>query len=226
MGEEAKNNLQTLIIKIVIIILTATILCIAYAMVGNVQRKRNIFAHVEKEKQALISEYIVYGNHLNFKGNLNIDNYNIKNLSLYFSTINEENEKNVDLKYQKIENGVEFSTSELINEGIDLEKIESNEYYVFVKVDFEDGTYKYYSMKNETQYKGTERENIEYYTITKNGSNNKIDIKFEEYTEKEKSLEYMDIDVNKTELPEDVYDIVIDPGHRRRRSRSTVSVDI
>ena len=132
----------------------------------------------------------------------------------------------MDWKYQKIENGVEFSTSELINEGIDLEKIESNEYYVFVKVDFEDGTYKYYSMKNETQYKGTERENIEYYTITKNGSNNKIDIKFEEYTEKEKSLEYMDIDVNKTELPEDVYDIVIDPGHRRRRSRSTVSVDI
>jgi len=219
MGQENKNsNIKTLVVRIVLIIITATVLCIAYSIVDKVETKRNVFANVEKENAVLLSEYIVYGNHFNFKGSLNIDNSDIKNVSLYFCTVNEENERYIDLKYQNTLNGIEFSTSELINEGIDLEQIEENEYYIFVKVEFEDNTYKYYSMKNATNYKSTEKENIEYYTITRNGTNNKIDIKFKE----EKELEYMHISVKKTNLPENVYDVVIDPGHRGKGPWSTI----
>lgn len=219
MGKKNKNsNIKNLIVRIILIILTATVLCIAYSIIDRVETKRNVFANVEKENAVLLSEYIVYGNHFNLKGSLNIDNSNIKNVSLYFCTVNEENDRYIDLKYQNTLNGIEFFTSELINEGIDLEQIEENEYYIFVKVEFEDNTYKYYSMENVTKYKSTEKENIEYYTITRNKTNNKIDIKFGE----EKGIEYMYINVKKTNLPENVYDVVIDPGHRWKRYRGTI----
>ena len=103
----------------------------------------------------------------------------------------------------RIDNGIEFYTSELINEGIDLEQINVNEYYAILKVDYNNLETKYYSIKNETEYP-----NIEYYTITKNRKNNKIDITFGR-----KQYDYMILKVKETSLPDDVYDIVIDAGH-------------
>ena len=51
---------------------------------------------------------------------------------------------------------------------------------------------------------------ITYYTITKNNCNNKLDIHFSSLNE----LPVMKIDVSKIEnLPENIYDIAIDPGH-------------
>ena len=63
----------------------------------------------------------------------------------------------------------------------------------------------YYSLSNNTDFNNTT-----YYTITKNGSNNKIDIGFDKYDD----IPYMTINVSEaSELPENVYDVVIDPGH-------------
>lgn len=61
---------------------------------------------------------------------------------------------------------------------------------------------------NKTKYN-----NIEYYTITKNNTNKKIDINFDMYVGEEKTANYMAMEVKNSKLPKDVYDIVIDPGH-------------
>ena len=55
--------------------------------------------------------------------------------------------------------------------------------------------------------------NIEYYTITGQNGNNKVDIKFDEKVFENMEYDYLAINVANAELPEDVYDIVIDAGH-------------
>lgn len=67
---------------------------------------------------------------------------------------------------------------------------------------------KRYTIQNNTKY-----DEIVYYTITKNNSNHRIDIKFDNYNKDERNIKYMALEVKKSRLPKDVYDIVIDPGH-------------
>lgn len=111
----------------------------------------------------------------------------------------------MDLSYNYLDNILAFSTSDKLNESIDLERLTENDYYVFLKVTFSNGDIKYYSFNNSTEYN-----DITYYSITKNHSNNKIGIAFNTYNE----IPYLSLSVNKVDtLPDDVYDIAIDPGH-------------
>ena len=108
-----------------------------------------------------------------------------------------------DFKYS--DNSISFSTSDEINSGIDLENFDIGHYYILLKATYSNSDVKYYSLVNSSEYK-----DITYYTITKNNSNKKIDISFEKYND----IPYMSINVSKiNSLPEDVYDIAIDPGH-------------
>ncbi len=110
---------------------------------------------------------------------------------------------NSDFNYS--DNIISFSTSSEINRGIDLENLALNDYYLLLKVTYSNSDIKYYSLANRSEYG-----NITYYTITKNHSNHKIDISFGQY----QNIPYMSINVTQAnELPEDVYDIAIDPGH-------------
>ena len=103
------------------------------------------------------------------------------------------------------DNTLSFSTSSEINNGIDLEKLVLNNYYLLLKVTYSNSDIKFYSLINSSPHS-----DITYYTITKNSSNNKIYISFDKYNE----IQYMYINVSKAQgLPEDVYDIAIDPGH-------------
>ena len=102
-------------------------------------------------------------------------------------------------------NTISFSSTEKINEGLDLETIPINEYYIFIKLTFSNSDIKYYSLKNASSYS-----DLTYYTITKNNSNNKIDIYFNQYND----IPYMNLSVKEVDsLPEDIYDFAIDPGH-------------
>lgn len=190
----------TLIILFIVLIYIYTILLSKY----KETRTRNIFSNLE-ETEAYLTEYIVYGTHLRIKGNLSIDNENIQSVSLCLQTINEKDIEK-ELKYINADNGIEFYTSELINEGIDLEQISVNEYYAIIKVKYLNNKAKYYSIKNDTEYPS-----IEYYTITKNGKNNKIDILFGKNI-----YDFMMLTVKNAYLPSNVYDIVIDAGHGGR----------
>ena len=194
-------------IKIGIALAVLVVLCILYSIIYRVNSVRDIFSDIQNE-EAKLTEYIVYGTHLNLKGTVEIGETEVKDVDIYFRTINEENELIVDTKYEVNEGKISFSTSDLINEGIDLEALKSNTYYAFVRVQMANDKYKYYTIDNETDYK-----DVEYYTITRNGKNNRVYINFEKYNLEQREIDYMYIGVNYEKAPDNVYDVVIDPGH-------------
>ena len=86
-----------------------------------------------------------------------------------------------------------------------MENLQIDNYYILLKVTYSNSDVKYYSLTNSSTYN-----DITYYTITKNNSNNKLNIHFSNLND----TPFMKIDVSKIEnLPENVYDIAIDPGH-------------
>ena len=111
----------------------------------------------------------------------------------------------IKANYNYLDNTVAFSSSSEINSGIDLENLSINEYFLLLKVTYSNSDVKYYSFSNSSQYN-----NITYYTISKENSNNQINIDFNTYN----GVSYMSINVSKVNsLPENVYDIAIDAGH-------------
>lgn len=177
-GKKKKSVVGKIILRMVLVLI---IVLIAYAVyeemnkVNNKEEVKDIFEGVEVSKQVKVSEYIVYGPHLNIKGSLDIESSNVKTVKLVLKTADEESTREINVKHKTKGSGIEFSISELINEGIDLESLSENTYYLFLKVKYLDETEKYYSLKNNANYENKE---VEYYTITKNGKNNKVDIKF------------------------------------------------
>ena len=166
-----------------------------------------IFEKITPNSYAKVNKYIVYGTHLNIEGEIEIPKVSGITISKIGMVIKnyDNKQENIELNYKYKDGILSFSTIKNINEGIDLENIEEDKYYVFVKILLSNNEERIYSLINNTEY-----ENIEYYTITKNESNKFIDIKFNEYN----GRKYMGIEVSKCEaLPENVYDIVIDPGH-------------
>ncbi|NCC86904.1 MAG: N-acetylmuramoyl-L-alanine amidase [Clostridia bacterium] len=155
-----------------------------------------------------ISKYYVYGTNFNIEGEFKLQNQsNVQNISLSLRT-DKGKETEYDLKYEVVENSILFKVSDKINGGIYLDDLTQGDYYLLIKVAYDDEKIEYYSMKNNTQYS-----KIEYYTITKNDSNNSVNIGFDNYNNKDKECSYLKVDVEKCELPKDVYDIAIDAGH-------------
>ena len=116
-----------------------------------------------------INNYSIFGTHLNIDGCIN---NKLNNPTLILKNKNEE----IILKsnfYQDNENTC-FYISKNNNDGIYLDDLKHGDYILLVKDDNV-----YYTLKNNTDYK-----DLEYYTITKNNSNNKINIKFKEYENK------------------------------------------
>ena len=195
--------LAFIILVIVIIILINNNSKKGATVSADLDFKSEIFNDIGSSA-AKISEYIVYGTHLNLEGTLNISNSSIDNVKLILKSKDNE-DISILTKYTIEDSTLEFTTGENINEGIDLESFNISSYYLLLKIMYSNGQEKYYSLSNNTEY-----ENVEYYTITKNSENNKVYINFNEYN----SIPYLNIHVSKAEqLPDDVYDVVIDPGH-------------
>ena len=145
-----------------------------------------------QEETINIDELYVYGTHLNLHGNtvhgdglqLVLYNGEFKEISI---NINDD----------------EFNLSDKVNDGLYLEDIARGDYYLFLRTketsDDDKVNYKYYALKNNTDYKETT-----YYTFS--STNNKIIINSEE------SYPTMMMHV-KENTDDNVYDIVIDPGH-------------
>lgn len=145
-----------------------------------------------EEEMVNVDSLTIYGTHLNMHGNLvNDDNLD---LVLY-------NGEFKNYKINTVSDG--FNLSEYINYGMYLETIPVGTYYLYLrsshKNDNDKDVYKYYGLKNTTDYKETT-----YYTFSYNG--NKIVIDSDE--------EYNTIKFAVTENNDnDIYDVVIDPGH-------------
>ena len=211
-----KKNLK-IILNIVLIVSIMVLLAFIYSRkLSNEEIVKkdileDLYNDVVPDEFAYLNLYTIYGNHLNVNGVLdNKDNLEVKNMKIILKDY-EEKSIEYDLNYDFNDNKYNFYLSKNINEGIDLEKIENGKYFVLLKVEYslnDELIDKIYTIKNNSDYSQNE-----YHTMTKNMENKKIEIFFREYNKDNKNLNYMQIKVLSENLPENVYDIVIDPGH-------------
>lgn len=147
---------------------------------------------ITDKKIAVINKFYIYGNHLNINGMIDIDNYESMTLVLKNS--------NTELSFKVNYDGNLFSTSDFINEGIFLDDLPIGKFFMFLKVTFHDDVF-YYSLINNTDYN-----DVSYYTVTRKGKNNLVNICFEF---KKKSFLLFDI----SPVNYECYDVLIDAGH-------------
>ncbi len=214
------KSLITRIIEVIIAIVSMFVLMIIYSNILNnsendeEQKIKNLFKDINVENYAQIDKWTIYGNHLNICGNINkgnINDINIEELKIVAMNITKE-EKEYTLEYKEKEETIVFFLSSNINEGINLEDIYEGNYYIFLKIigtsNEKENSY-YFNLKNTTEYTDSK-----YYTLTENNLNRKIEIDFSQIKyNKDTNVDYMNIISSNIELPEDIYDIVIDPGH-------------
>lgn len=155
------------------------------------------------DKTIAINEYTVYGKYFNIRFTVEED----LGTDAYFILKNDFNE----ISYPIYSNGNSYYTNEYLNSGINLEKIDNGDYLCLIKfINGESSVY--YNINNGTVY-----DPVDYYTITKNNSNNHIEIFFDNFN----NFEYMTLTNKVNDLPDEVYDIVLDPGHGGSDSGAT-----
>lgn len=200
-----KRKPKFLAILLFLCILVGILIAVSYLY--NKEQKRKILSSIENEIIE-VNDYYLYGTHFNLEGKIKgIPTNDIKEVKFTLVDISEK-EKEYNAIYEIEENKLKISTSKLINEGIYLEDIESGKYFLFLKIKYSNDEIKYYSMRNNTKY-----EDLEYYTITKNKSNKKVNIEFDIFKSNDEDVSYIKFSVAKSKLPTSVYDISIDPGH-------------
>lgn len=181
----------------IFIILVAVTIFGYYSFIYN---KANIkeTLNTTEEESFYVEKYIVFGNHLNISACT--DKILNGNLSLILK--NDKKEINIESIFTN-ENNTCFELSDKNNGGIYLDNLKLGNYILLVK-EINDEEVRYYNLENNTEYN-----ELIYYTITRKNTNNKINIKFDKYNGKN----YLNLNISKSSLPDDVYDITIDPGH-------------
>ena len=186
--------------KLIVIILILLVLGFGgYFIYVNYFKDEGI---IPEEEIVNVSEYYIFGDHLNMKGSLEIEDMNYTDICL---TLYNGTDLDKEIIYNSDGNKIDFYFSEKINNGLYLDDIERGEYYLFLKItyqnteDEEEPIYKYYVLDNTTKYDKTI-----YYTMSK--YNNKIVI---DSGDKYASMRFI-ISENKDK---NIYDITIDPGH-------------
>lgn len=209
------NNHYSIKLKVIIVFFTILMIFLIFYRINLFSNKNKKFEQkqtefinkIDKNSIVNISKFATYGTHLNIEGSLEyikLSGIRIDQVDLVLTNI-DNGELLVKSKFNYSDNKISFSTFETINTGIDLENLQIDNYYILLKVTYSNSDIKYYSLKNTSTYN-----DITYYTITKNNSNNKLDIHFSSLNE----IPVMKIDVLEIDnLPENIYDIAIDPGH-------------
>ena len=188
-------------IKNVFKILFALIFCVA--ILGIYYSKKTENEPIDKfneiifeETKAEINKLHIYGKHFNINGTLDIDVEASKIELVLFS----ENKIQYNLNFEKNSEFISFNTGKLKNKGINLDTLEQNNYYAYLKVTDINNNVKNYKLINKTDYIETE-----YYTLRKENKLNYILIKEDKH-------ETLNINVVPS-IQENIYDVVIDAGH-------------
>lgn len=138
-----------------------------------------------------VDEIYIYGRYFNIKGHAD---FNLDEAFLIFvdSTFNET-------KYDLSVNENKFYLSDKINGGLNLEDIKyDNSTILLMSND------KYYPLINNSNY-----ENTDYYTISNFNKTNYLEFVFSKF----KDVSFLKLKCKNILVPNNVYDIVIDPGH-------------
>lgn len=150
-----------------------------------------------------ITEYYIYGNHLNIKGNITLPDKNYRSIVLTMHSIED---KDIEIKTEEDGSKINFYLSENLNEGLYLDDIPRGVHYLFLKAIYENsedpekGIIKYYTLKNNTDYNETN-----YYTLSK--YDNKIEIN------SNNDYNTMTLNVKENKDFKEIADITLDPGH-------------
>lgn len=177
--------------------------------INEKQKFEKIFGNLVNNP-AEVTKFYTYGSNLNIEGKIkSIKKDNFEGIKIIV-TDGEKIEINYKLDYSFEDGDLIFSTGNEINNSIYLDQLQSGKkYYIQVRLKINNSRdYKYYTLSNISEYK-----DIEYYTLTRNEKNNKIDIKFENEKYNDKDYPYLSLIINEKNLPEDIYDIVVDSGH-------------
>ena len=161
---------------------------------------------------AEITEFYTYGKSLNVSGILTeISKDNFESVRLVISD-GQEYEKMYKMNSEFKDNALHFHSDQEINNTIIIDELKNKEYYIYLRIKLNnDVDPRYYSFKNISEYP-----EISYYTITKDSLNRKAEISFKEKEYNENKYSYLGIKLEDSELPDEVYDIVIDAGHGGR----------
>lgn len=193
---------------IVVLVLIVVVLGITTLVKKESEPKLEDLIKTTEEDNFSIEDYSIFGTHLNMSGC--IDKKIAGDLSLVLKNL--ENEITIDSKFENKNGKTCFSISEKNNDGLYLDGLDTGEYILYVKDTIkgeEDrDESKYYTIDNKSIY-----DNFEYYTITRNNTNNKIEMTFNELTDKEFNKKYTKFTIKEEKLPDDIYDITLDAGH-------------
>ena len=202
MNRRMKEKYLKIFVPLLVGLIFILLIWVGYKLIFG--KKLSFLETIDKSVYADINYDAIYGIHLNFKGSINLpENYHDMKLVL----ANGKDEIEIPIEVKEKDGKREFVTSNFINKGINLEYLPVGTYYLLIKASTNENNKeveKYFSVTNKTDY-----DNLEYYTLTKNGKNNKIDIEWNTYEE----CPTLRVTVKETSLPSDVYDITIDPGH-------------
>lgn len=163
-------------------------------------------------RSAEITEFYTYGKSLNVSGILTeISKDNFESVRLVISD-GQEYEKMYKMNSEFKDNVLHFHSDQEINNTIIIDNLENKEYYIYLRVKLNnDVDPRYYSFKNISEYP-----EIGYYTVTKDNINRKAEISFKEKEYNENKYSYLSIKLENSELPDEIYDIVVDAGHGGR----------
>lgn len=188
--------------KILGIVIIIILFFISYFIYAN-YIKDKVPSIIPEGQKVSISEYYIYGNHLNIKGSLEIDDTNFIDVKL---TLFNGEDKDIDIITNVEDNIINFYLSEYLNDGLLLDQIGRGKHHLFLKLiyeneeDNENNILKYYVLNNETKYNETE-----YYTLSK--YNNKIIIN------SDNEYNTLSLNISENKSNNEIVDITIDPGH-------------
>ncbi len=211
--KKTRKKLLTTLIPLCLTLLIVIIIYGGYLILFK-SNEKSFLETVESSTYASASFYSIYGIHMNIEGSITLDE-EVDSINLVLA--NKKNEIIIPSEFENTEKTYSFKTSNNINNGIILDNLPQEELYFLIKTSKKDENnkeiIKYYSIENKSSYK-----DLEYYTITKNNKNNKINIEWNT----EDICPSLKFTIKETTLPDDVYDITIDPGHDAFDSGATV----
>ncbi len=201
-----KKKLLKTGIPILITIIFSAICIFGYHLIFKEEETRTQFLEtIKTTSYGYINHYAIYGIHMNIEGTFTLEE---KTNKINLVLANGQTEIELPCNFEENNNTYTFKTSEFINEGINLEKLPEETLYLLLKIKKENENQEeiteYYSVENRSKY-----EDLEYYTLTKNNKNNKINIEWNTYEE----CPTLRFQIKETKLPDDIYDITLDPGH-------------
>ena len=172
------------------------------------EKEENVLSKIQT-KTAEVTKFYTYGRAFNLSGKINnIEKDNFEGAKLVI-TKKKKKENIYTLNYNFEENTLYFSSDIEMNSGIILDNLDNTDYYILLRLQLNNSANpRYYTFSNISEY-----ENIEYYTMTSENKNKKVLINFEETELNNQKYSLLKITLEDSELPDNIYDIVIDAGH-------------